>query len=194
MSGQEATGSDGFNSLLLMLDSNREQAGIRYEELRQRLISYFRHRECLTPEDLADKTFTRVSGKLVEGEEIRNIGAFCFGVARMILKEHWTSLNKQPSSLTDLPAGQEPSCDPFRTEAEIEIERQKLERMEWCFDQLRDEDRQLLNDYSIRANREHLAHVLGTTLEYLRVKVHRLREKLKKCVEACSRDPNAYEI
>ena len=57
---------EAFDALLDWLDSDREQAGIKYEQIRSRLIKIFTGRGCIGPEDLADETINRVTRKLKE--------------------------------------------------------------------------------------------------------------------------------
>ena len=45
-----------LQALLGRLHGDREEAGARYEELRRRLIRYFRWERAGEPEDLADET------------------------------------------------------------------------------------------------------------------------------------------
>ena len=58
---------EAFDALLKWLDSDREQAAMKYEEIRKRLIKIFTGRDCVEAEDLADETINRVS-KLDEPE------------------------------------------------------------------------------------------------------------------------------
>ena len=60
---------EAFDALLDWLDSDREQAGIKYEQIRSRLIKIFTGRGCVDPEDLADETINRVTRKLKEIQE-----------------------------------------------------------------------------------------------------------------------------
>jgi len=45
-------------------NSDRDSGAQKYEEIRQKLISYFDHRGCRFPEDLADETLNRMAQKL----------------------------------------------------------------------------------------------------------------------------------
>ena len=59
---------EAFDALLKWLDSDREQAAMKYEEIRKRLIKIFTGRDCVEAEDLADETINRVVSKLDELE------------------------------------------------------------------------------------------------------------------------------
>src|SRR5436305_11582360 len=69
----------GFALLLLNLDPVPGKAAEKYEELRLRLVQYFRL-SCDCPEShadvLADKTLDRIALKLEQGTLIRKIGAY----------------------------------------------------------------------------------------------------------------------
>lgn len=194
VSRADADSRDGFNSLLSLLDSNRDQAGVKYESVRRRLTLYFRRRSCSSAEDLVDETFKRVAVKLAAGLEIGDIDLYWFGVARFVLKEYWAALGKQIPSLADPP---EPFVDPAAVEAESEdarLEDRKNQCMRDCFQSLADEERNLLIEYCGKGNKKQTASLIGTKLQTLRVKVHRLRKKLKKCLDNCVRNSRAYEI
>jgi hypothetical protein len=68
---------EAFDSLLEWLDSDREQAAMKYEDIRKRLIKIFTGRGCAEAEDLTDETINRVISKLgelgkgFEGDHVR---------------------------------------------------------------------------------------------------------------------------
>src|SRR5215211_8197650 len=78
-----------FDDLLDWLDRDREQAGIKYEEIRRRLIKIFTGRACVEAEDLADETINRVTSKLGElGTDFEgDRGRYFFGVANKVYLE-----------------------------------------------------------------------------------------------------------
>jgi DNA-directed RNA polymerase specialized sigma24 family protein len=169
---------EAFDALLDWLDSDREQAAMKYEKIRRSLIKIFTGRGCVEPEDLADETINRVTSKLKEiekefsGDRIR----YFFGVANKVHLEHLR--RKLPQALPPSPT------DPKR----IELEYNCLER---CIDRLTKENRDLMLRYhgaDGRAETEHrraLAAELGIAPNALRIRVHRIRLTLKRCVEKC---------
>ena len=169
---------EAFDALLDWLDSDREQAAMKYEKIRRSLIKIFTGRGCVEPEDLADETINRVTSKLKEiekefsGDRIR----YFFGVANKVHLEHLR--RKLPQALPSAPT------DPNR----IELEYNCLER---CIDRLTTENRDLMLSYhgaDGRAETEHrraLAAELGIAPNALRIRVHRIRMTLKRCVEKC---------
>src|SRR5213082_1945112 len=79
--------SEAFEKLLDCLGENRERAGEKYEDLRRTLIRFFEWRAAPFPEEHADEAFNRVAHKLDEGIEIKNIGGYCYEVARLVYLE-----------------------------------------------------------------------------------------------------------
>ena len=90
---------EDFDALLAWLDPDREQAGIKYEQIRSRLIKIFTGRGCVDPEELADETINRVTRKL-NGNSKANSPAiaarYFFGVANKIYMEHLRRKPPQP--------------------------------------------------------------------------------------------------
>jgi len=62
-SAQRDLKSADFEVLLQRLDSDRECAGEKYEDIRRKLIRFFRWNDCFPGDDLADQTFDRVAQK-----------------------------------------------------------------------------------------------------------------------------------
>ena len=176
MSPQWALNADAFAILLAALHPEREQAAVRYEELRTRLVRVFLWEHAVDPEALADDALTRLARRLTEGEVIHNIPAFLNGIARNLLKEE-SNRRHRLTPLTDLPA-------PVPNH---EIERQHA-ALEHCIATWEPDKRQLLltyyhGDQSARIqNRQRLAAQLGLELNALRNRALRLRERLEACV------------
>ena len=169
---------EAFDALLAWLDSDREQAALKYEKIRRSLIKIFTGRGCVEPEDLADETINRVTSKLKEigdvfhGDRTR----YFFGVANKVHLEHLRK--KLPQAMPS------PANDPDR----IELEYSCLER---CIERLSKENRDLLLRYhgaDGRTDTDHrraLAEELEIAPNALRIRVYRIRMTLKECVEKC---------
>ena len=77
-----------FRRLIDWLGPDDATAGARYEFIRQGLILFFVHRQCLDAEDLTDETINRVAKKLeklavsYEGERVR----YFHGVAKKVFR------------------------------------------------------------------------------------------------------------
>ena len=77
---------ESFESFLARLDTDREAAGQKYEDLRRKLIRFFEWNSCLNADDLADETLDRVQENLQKAD-ILNLPAYVFGIARKIRQE-----------------------------------------------------------------------------------------------------------
>ncbi len=171
---------EAFDALLDWLDSDREQAGIKYEQIRSRLIKIFTGRGCVDAEELADETINRVTRKLneIQNEFTGDRARYFFGVANKIYLEHLR--RKTPQSPP-------PPADSGRAELEYCC----LER---CIAKLSEEDRDLLlKEYGAKGRtqaerRKALAEELGISLNALRIRVYRIRVTLKECIEKCIQD------
>ena len=169
---------EAFDALLTWLDSDREQAALKYEKIRSGLIKIFTGRACIEPEDLADETINRVARKLKEIEKdfSGDRARYFFGVANKVHLEHLR--RKIPQAMPT------PANDPNR----IELEYNCLER---CIERLTKENRDVLLRYHGAEGRAEtelrraLADELGIATNALRIRVHRTRQGLKECVEKC---------
>lgn len=188
-----------FERLLQRLDSNRDSAGKKYEDLRRMLIRFFDWNSFPLAEDLADETFNRVARRL-EDQEILDVVAFAWGVAKNIRHE---ARNKtlRLVSVADLP-GEGSSLVEEQSAREIhgKIEREQLLKcLRLCMQRLSLEDRELFQAYHA-VNEDHakarhqLAVSLGLTIGALRMQVIRLREKLEKCTVRCATTPGRISV
>jgi RNA polymerase sigma factor (sigma-70 family) len=185
--------AEAFEGLLARLDSDRERAGGRYENLRRKLVKYFECRGCLAAEDYADETINRVARRMSEGKHIwtADPASYCYGVARNVLREYWISPDRELAALECLPPVAHPSSrtdDLFWSESEKYMLDQQMDALDHCMNELPAESRELLIEYykgergeRIR-NRKLLARRLGIPPNALRIRVHRIREKLERCV------------
>jgi len=169
---------EAFDALLDWLDPDREQAGIKYEQIRLRLIKIFTGRGCVDAEDLADETINRVTTRLdeIDKEFSGDRTRYFFGVANKVYLEY---LRRKPPQLPPWPA---PDSE------RIELEYRCLER---CIEQLNDENRELLLQYygveggaKIEHRRE-MAKRFGIGPNALRIRAFRIRLGLQACVDKC---------
>lgn len=165
--------------MLAQLDSDREQAGIKYEKLRRRLVKLFEWRGAFFAEDLADDTINRVAKSLETGEQISNFNAYCLGIARNVFLESLRSRQRE-ANLQSIPQGTAVIPDESRRDC-----------LEHCLRELSPQDSQMIIRYyqedkhvRIEARRD-LASQLGIPLNALRIRTHRVRAQLQNCVEHC---------
>ena len=172
---------ESFEALLDWLDPNREQAALKYEQIRAGLINYFTFRAPCDATDLADETINRVSSRLdhikvqVNGERSR----YFFGVARKVQLEYLRRKTPQ--------APDEPPVDSERLEIEFRC-------LEECISKLSAENRELVLRYYQADGRQkieerkQLADELGIAPNALRIRAYRIRAALQKCLEKCVED------
>jgi RNA polymerase sigma factor (sigma-70 family) len=181
MTNDEYSGED-FELLLAWLGPDRERSGERYEQLRQNLLDYFRRRGVWDPHSLADEVFIRVTKKVKEvaGDYVGDPARYFFAVARNVLSE-WRRQPVLTEISRDIPV--EPALE---TVAPKEL---LLQGMEHCWALLRPHEQMTLLRYyqevpqKLRESREQLARELGLTLGALRVTTHRIRVRLRRCIE-----------
>jgi len=188
-----ALSADSFNRLLDGLHPDRDQAGYEYEHLRRVLVTFFDWRGCAFPEELADETFNRVARRMEEGELIRNLPDYCYGVARRLALEILPKQSKQE----DEPPEFEHLSAPEEDLEERRSREQLYECFEYCLKQLSPENQELVIQYyqtEKRAkidNRIALANKMGVSLNVLRVRVYRLRATLEESINKCLNERKA---
>src|SRR5256885_697903 len=95
----ETLTSETLTKLLASLGAERERAGERYEELRRTLMRFFQWRGAPFPEEQTDEVFNRVARKLSAGVEIKNVGSYCYEVARLVCLEALKGNDSKRASL-----------------------------------------------------------------------------------------------
>ena len=170
---------ESFEALLRWLNSDREQAGKRYEEIRGRLIKIFSARGCAEPDLLADETINRVAKRVEEISQTYegDPALYFYGVANKI---HMEQLRKQKPIETLPPPV--PALDDYEEEYDC---------LEGCIGHLPAGSRDLVLQYYEHeqqdkiAQHQRLADGLGIGLNALRIRAHRARQALRKCIINC---------
>jgi len=168
-----------FDRLLAALDADRERASVAYEQLHARTAGLLRWWGADDAEDLADVTLDRVARKLEEGVSIANgsFGAYVRGVARMVFYESRRRPRFKPSDASYL--APPPSSD---TDDDL------LECLDSSLEALDPYDRNLVLRYYDEGKpaevRRRLAKELGLTMPALRIRAHRLRVQLERCLQS----------
>jgi DNA-directed RNA polymerase specialized sigma24 family protein len=162
-----------LDALLAWLAPTREQAGEKYEVIRQMLTRYFEWRHCIPAEEHADETIDRVARRLASGEQIRctNRYRYFHGVARNICLELRKQKAHEAQLRWDVAAVPEHACP--RTVC--------LNR---CLTALSTGARELLEGYYLDGRLE-LAAQLGITPNAVRLRVFKEKQKLKSCITRC---------
>jgi len=168
-----------FANFLSWLGPDRASAGEEYERLRFRLCTFFGQRHCRFADELADETINRVMLKITD-EKVENKIAYFYGVAKNVFRE---SLRKERNHLDvdqlriAAPAPEEPGVS--------------NECLEKCLQQLPPENRDLLLEYFSEARlakielHRKISERLKMTQTALRMKVMRVKQKLRLCVQEC---------
>lgn len=177
-----------FEKILALLDNDRERAGTKYVELRERLVKFFEWRDCETAEELTDVVFDRVARKISEGEEIQNLGSYAAGVARLVAMEHLRKRERTVQIVEENPQINSLTANEFESD---ENDNQRVECFERCLTELTNEQQKLLIAYhdtderTMIPTRKRLADQLNISLNTLRIRVCRLKAKLEDCVLRC---------
>jgi len=188
--GYEEMDSEDFDKFLNWLDPDREKAGQKYLVIQARLTRYFQCRGCGSDaEQLADETIARVTKKVPEiadsydGEPL----LYFLGVARRAYKEYLRYLIKISV------VGPPPRTDSGD-------EKEMLDRcLQRCLNGRPDANRDLILRYYTGekgdkiAERKTLADELGIAPNALRIRAHRIRTELRRCVETCVAEENNDE-
>jgi RNA polymerase sigma factor (sigma-70 family) len=185
-----------FNKLLARFDDDAERAAEEYETTRAQLARLFRYRGCGSPFELTDEVINRVARKIEEGEVIprKELSNYFYGVARNVLREYLRNPDSSAFPIDELSPSDHPSVHPDELmvlrEAQYKSElRSKC--LEKCLEELRPESRKLIISYyegeesAKIKNRSLLAEQMGVSLNSLRIRLHRIRQKLEKCVSGC---------
>ena len=168
-----------LDRLLVWLDSDRERAGERYEQIRWRLITIFAARNCAVPEELADETIDRVARRVadIETNYTGDKALYFFGVANNVHHEYL----KRPAPPESAVAIDEGDDD----------REQRHRCLEQCLGKLPADTREMLMRYYSQEKQakidlhKAMAGQMGVTINTLRLRVLRLKEKLQPCIKRC---------
>ena len=172
---------NAFDELLHTLDSDRDRAGNIYQKTRDNLIRFFEWRGCPFPEDHADETINRVAKRVSEGEEVREITKYFFGVARLLFLEIQKERTRALHAFANLP--QADDC--------LDSNETRLDCLKQCLKSISADQRDLIIAY-YQGEKSHKIHKRQRLSERLRIPINtlrmralRLRDQLEACVEAC---------
>jgi len=179
---------DKFERLLAWLGPDREEAGKKYEEIRQSLVKIFTWRGWAEAEDMADEVINRVAEKLSEllptykGDP----ALYFYGVARKLLLEYSgraqkrVQLDEIRKPLKVVPElGQEDDSELLR------------ECLTQCLQKLSAQSREIITAYYLKDrkakidNRKEIAEQTGISVNTLRVRAYRIRANLEQCIKNC---------
>jgi DNA-directed RNA polymerase specialized sigma24 family protein len=176
-----------FRKLLDRLDSDQERAGERYEELRRALMRFFEWRSAPFPEEHTDEALDRVAHKLNEGVDIKNLGSYCYEVARLVLLESLKGHDSKRRPLTAHDLSHRSTPD---THDADHLHERRLACLDGCLRALPPASRELILDYHRAGSdgigrRKMLAERLGLQRDALANRAQRVRNRLELCVSSC---------
>lgn len=174
-----------FDRFLRSLDADRERAGQRYEAIRGKLAKFFEWRGCLPPDEHADAVLNRMIEKFARGEEIQDPSTYCYGVARLVLLEIRKERAREQAAISEL--------QHVSSSGDEDGEKQlAMDCLEKCLEGLPADSVDLILKYYAQAagaqkidQRKKMAEAMAIPLNALRIRAHRVRERLERCVRSC---------
>lgn len=198
MATRELLAPDGFDLLLERLDRDHLQAGWKYRNLVGTLLGYCEQQMHYPAyaDDIVRRTIDIVTEKLACGENILNLQAYSFAVARHLLSDHRKRLLPEyiDDSLT-----RTLKCNRQLVQIDSIEKEVREECRERCLQSLPIEQRDLIVKYYERglhskAYREEMAANLGISVEALNNRISRIRKKLNQCCHNCASRLNTERL
>lgn len=166
--------SQAWEALLARLGSPAE-----YETTRRKLVRFFDWRGALGSEDLADIVMDRVARKLAQGEQIVELSAYFYSVAKLVLLEGARRQARVGGEMPEQLAAPEGPRDGLSECFAQCLSRQPADVRRLILDYY-EEDKSAKVDH-----RKVLAERLGIQVNALRIRVCRIRAELEQCIRRC---------
>jgi DNA-directed RNA polymerase specialized sigma24 family protein len=176
--------SEAWNKFLSFLDADPDRVGEKYENIQRRLITFFECRRCLAAERLADVSINRVIRRNFEGEVIKSLMGYVYGVAKIVYLEYLAEQGKEQAVRDHLQYVGEPAKGDF-----------DLDGLHVCFDrclaELPSEDQKFIKQYYEETrrvkidNRKSMVEQLGISQNALVLRAFHIRKRLKRCINEC---------
>lgn len=173
----------------MAFDADRETAGEKYETIRRKLAEFFEARDSDEPHDHVDEAINRVARRIAEGEEIKDLNSYFYGVARLVWLENLRAREKDRTPLELAPTPTAP--DTSEQDLNRQVNEHRLSCLEGCLARLPASNRTLIIEYYREEkgkkieHRKQQAKKLNTTLNGLRLRASRIRSELTLCVHSC---------
>jgi len=171
---------EDFDRLLTWLDPDPERAGVLYERIRWRLIAILASRGCAVAEELADDIIDRVARRVIDIQPtyVGDKAIYFLGVMNNVHHEYL----KRPMV-------------PRLVEIIDAVDEKETTHLclDKCLEKLSPHARQMIEQYyaaNKRAKidlRKRIAAEFGISVNTLRLRALRIREKLQVCIEQCLR-------
>jgi DNA-directed RNA polymerase specialized sigma24 family protein len=182
---------EALDTFLARLDPDRDCAAQHYEQVRNKLVTFFRCNSCSDAEGLVDETIDRVVRRLGE-VEIHDLLPFIRGVARRVASEAH-QIRIRVVSLDE-------ASERFQRDTDSGGRAYTDRRhgcLEKCLGELSHQERDLaLEFYKYEKaekieNKKRMAEAMGITTGTLRIRAYRVRKHLEDCVTKCLTIPIA---
>ena len=180
-----------FARLLRWLDDGEDSHGVRYLQMRHRLVAYFERRGRTSADSLVDETFNRISRTLEASGciAVRPPARYCFIVARYVFLED-VRRERRSVPFDDGRGDLEPGADALEMFARTMEREERLATLERCLARLTPQQRDLVIEYYRGAKRQRierrreLAEQMGISMNALGIRMSRLRSRLQACMRA----------
>jgi RNA polymerase sigma factor (sigma-70 family) len=189
---------DGFGILLERLDQDDLRAAWKYRNLVGILLVYCEQQmqHPAYADDIVRRAIDIVATKLAGGEDILNLQAYSFSVARHLLCDYRKRLMPEyiDDSLT-----RTLKCNRHLVQIDSIEKEVREECREKCLQNLPGEQRDLIVKYYERglyckSYREEMARDLGISVEALNNRISRIKKKLSQCCHGCASRLNAERL
>jgi len=174
---------DAFDRLLQRLGGEGEDPARAYERLRDRLLALFRVYLPAEAEALADVALDRLAKRVSEGVAVEDVRSYSLGIARRVLQEARLRTRRQHAAEADPTLQPDPDASVEQADDE-----RALRGLRACLGTLDEASRRLILAYygadggaRIRL-RQQLAEQAGSSLNALRNRALRLRERIEHCL------------
>lgn len=173
-----------LEKLIDFCSSKNGSVDFSYNELKKTLVKYFQLKGDNDPETAADLTLDRIADKMTQGVEIDNLKKYSVAVARFIFLERLNQADRERN------AADEFYSDKIIGQTGDDQMNEQMQRWRECFQALSAEERHLLKNYfaempfsELNERRAEICAENRISLNNLRLKIFRLRQRLDKCVK-----------
>lgn len=171
--------TEELHDLFKWLDPDLDKAITKYQVIQRGLVERFLNRGCTDPETLADETIDRVAKKVTMISETYegNPTSYFHGVAKKVFLEY---CRRQRVEARPIPAEPEPIFSEVYYSC-----------LEVCLNELTAEKRDLILTYYAEKksakieSRRQIRRKMGLKADALRVRTHRVRKTLERCIADC---------
>jgi DNA-directed RNA polymerase specialized sigma24 family protein len=187
---------DSLRQFLHWLDEGVDSGGQKYLEMRRRLVAYFDRKNCLSADELADETLSRVAQKLQEKGSITGLAPaqYCYVTAKFVFLEYVRHVKHGEAGLAEFSAsGQAGSAAIANPQggAALSDKETLLDCLDRCLKKLPNAESELILEYyqgelqeKIQRRRQ-LGVRLGLSANALNIRACRIRAKVEECVRTC---------